>query len=134
MKHIKLSAIAGFTRVFSPPSYACAVASPPFDPARANYDVVLIGKVTNDVATSGFALATLRVQQVVSGQFPYPTYPLNYHVYDGRGMCSPPGPYLKKGQTVTVYLSKPKPTSMTSKAAPNARFYPQGWQIRSVRK
>ena len=130
MKQIILSMITGLTLAFSLPSYACVMATPPFDPARANYDVVLIGKVTNDVATSGFALATLHVQRVVSGQFPYPTYPLTYYVYDGRGMCAPPGPYLKKGQMVTVYLSKPRPTSMTSKAAPNARFYPQGWQIR----
>lgn len=134
IERVSAVVIAAFGTVIGQAAFACAVYPQPFDPAREAYDVALIGTVTNEVGKSGSVLANLRVERVVSGQFPYPTYPLTYYVYDGRGMCPPPGPYLKKGQKVTVYLAKSPPNGMSSKAAPNRRFYPKGWQIRPNRQ
>jgi len=101
-RHMSALAVATFGSAFAQAALACAVFPPPFDPAKENYDVVFVGRVMNEVGKSGSVLANLRVEKVISGQFPFSTYPLTWYVYDGRGMCPPPGPYLKKGQVATI--------------------------------
>jgi hypothetical protein len=123
--------IAAVGAMLAQPAYACAAPPAPFDPNRSAYDVAIVGQVTNEVGQSGRVVANLRTRKVISGRFPYSTYALTWFVYDGRGMCPPPGPHLKKGQIATVYLVK---SDWPDKSpSPTNRFFAKGWVLQGAR-
>lgn len=82
---------------------ACVVATPGPNPAN-KWDAIFIARVLNDVGRSGLVRADLAVLRVIAGIHPSKSHRLQWYVPDG-GSCGPPGPHLRKGQSVVVYLA-----------------------------
>lgn len=115
MKSIAALALAAGALLWAPQAVACRIAVG-FDPMAQRADVIVHGRVLNQVGASGFVFADIAVERALVGAFPDRSYRLSWHVYDGRGLCPPPGPDLRKGDEVVVYLKRD-----------SGRFQAQGW-------
>ena len=87
------------------PARACVVDRyGPYDPTRYSADTVFVGTVVADGIVGREPFADIKVKDVLVGTFAPRAYRLKWWINDGSGMCSPPGPDLKSGQQVLVYL------------------------------
>jgi hypothetical protein len=100
------------------PASACRMPTPIFRPMAQSSDAIVVGRVLNEVATSGIVYADVEITQVAYGSYPEERYRLTWYVYDGRGACAPKGPDVKKGDEVAIYLVRR-----------SGNFVPQGWMI-----
>jgi hypothetical protein len=76
----------------------------PYDPTLYPANVVIAGTVAADGIHGDEPFADIKIDEVFVGRFPQSTYRLTWWINDGSGRCSPPGPDLKAGQRVLVYL------------------------------
>lgn len=87
------------------PAQACVVDRyGPYDPTLYPANIVVAGTVVADGIAGGEPFADIKVEDVFVGKFAQPAYRLTWWINDGSGRCSPPGPDLKSGQKVLVYL------------------------------
>lgn len=88
------------------PAQACTIDRfGPYDPTLYPANIVLVGTVFADGVAGREPFADIKIEEVLVGSFAPPTYRLTWWVSDGSGRCSPPGPDLKAGQRVLVYLA-----------------------------
>ncbi|WP_447764326.1 hypothetical protein [Sphingopyxis panaciterrae] len=97
--------LLGLALFFGGLAEACTVdRSLPYDPTEYPAKIVIGGMVTGEGRSAGEPFADIQVSDVFVGTFTQPTFRLKWWIYDGSGRCSPPGPNLKKGQQVLIYL------------------------------
>lgn len=112
-------AAIGLAALLSGPTIACTAPTEfPYDPTEVPSDAVIEGIVTSVQQSDYRPSATLKVSQVHVGSYPENTYRLEWWVYDGSGMCEPPGPAVKVGQRVRIHLYRS-----------DGQFEAQGWVL-----
>jgi hypothetical protein len=108
MRSIALSILLALSLFWGGPAQACVVDRyGPYDPTRYPASLVIGGTVIDDGMTGGEPFADIQVSDVFVGAYAQTTYRLKWWINDGGGRCSPPGPDLKAGQQVLVYLRDP---------------------------
>lgn len=110
-------AILGFLAPLGP-AFACTSPTEfPYDPTQYPSDLIIEGITTSTGKCEGDPCADVKLTGIHLGTFPASTYRLKWWV-GGGGMCDPPGPDLKVGEAVRIYLTK----------GPR-ELRPQGWVL-----
>lgn len=110
---------ASLLTALAPSAFACTSPTEfPYDPTKYPSDVVIEGVVTSTEQSGRAPYADIKVINSYIGAYPADTYRLKWWVYDGSGMCEPPGPAVKVGQGVRVYLY-----------SSDGQFRAQGWVL-----
>lgn len=110
---------AGLLAGLAPSAFACTVPTEfPYDPTKYPSDVVIEGVATSTEQSDRALYADIKISNAYIGAHPADTYRLKWWVYDGSGMCEPPGPAVKVGQRVRVYLYRS-----------DGQFKAQGWVL-----
>lgn len=98
-------AAIGLAAALGGPAFACSSPTEfPYDPTEVPSDAVIEGIVTSVEPSDYRPYANLNVSQVFVGTYPARTYRLEWWIYDASGMCEPPGPAVKVGNRVRIYL------------------------------
>lgn len=104
MRSIAVAILLALSLFWGGPAQACTVDRyGPYDPTQYPADLVIGGTVVDDGIVGGEPFADIQVEDVFVGAFAQTTYRLKWWI-DGGGRCSPPGPDLKTGQQVLIYL------------------------------
>lgn len=100
------------------PASACTAPTEyPYDPTQYPSDLVIEGIATSTGQADGEPYADVKVSDVFVGPYSARSFRLKWLI-GGGGMCDPPGPDVKVGQRVRIYLSKEP-----------CEFRPQGWVL-----
>ena len=88
--------------LFAAPSLACTAPTEyPYVPTRYPSDLVIEGIATS----AGQSYANVSVSEILVGAYASESFRLEWWI-GGGGMCDPPGPDVRVGQKVRIYLIK----------------------------
>lgn len=112
MRNVAAAVLLGLSIFWGMPVHACVVDRyGPYDPTQYPANIIIGGKVVDDGLARDEPFADIKVDEVFVGTYSPTTYHLQSWV-GGDGRCSPPGPDLKTGQQVLIYLGDPDGEAM----------------------